>query len=435
MSRDSDTWKVSFPCSGRPWMIPDAGSPVPGRECILSPAVEAELESIADYCEFSVEKFKQSIVTPGGLFFLRVNTLKVDPGVIFQSMREAHPDVKFNREWSTHVPEAIAMTVEKGEMPTPQPKMVEADKHAAESVMLAAPLYAPGVRSPVNSFSKGDTVSIIHRCKTPWNGKSREFLMANGVAVHGSGRVHLVSRGTIINTLQSPFITPKFQTWQEFRKGLVLDQNFPSMLAARILAPEPGEIVLDACAGTGGKTTHEAQLMHDEGSIVAIDRSKRNLEKMRRRIKRLGIHVITPVHSKLHEARDILRDLSPNKVLIDPPCSALGFRPKIYSLFDKNDFKNFAANQFRLVQEITPCIPSGSILVYSTCTVTIRENEMLIARLVDELDYELIKPAVRCGTSGLQVPRLSRQEANYLTRFHPQDSPHVGFFIARMKKK
>lgn len=416
-------------------MINEASPPVAGRECFLSPCVETELESISDYCQFSLGEFKQSIVTPGEFFFLRVNTLKVDPGKIFESMGGAHPEVKFHREWCNHVPEAIAMTVESGEMPIPQPKMIEADKHAAEAVMLSAPLYAPGVKTPVTPFSKGDTVSIIHRFKTTWDGKSHELLIANGVALHDSGKVHRLSRGTIVNTSQSPFITPKIQTWPEFKRGMVLDQSFPSMLATHILAPEPGDVILDACAGSGGKTTHEAQLMKNEGSIVAIDRSKGNLEKMGRRMKRLGIHIITPVHSKLHEAQDILRDLSPAKVLIDPPCSALGFRPKIYSIFDSNDFKNFAANQFRLVREITPFIPAGSILVYCTCTITARENEMLIARIVDELEYEVIKPPVRCGTSGLQVPRLSRREASYLTRFHPQDSPHVGFFIARMQKK
>ncbi len=112
---------------------------------------------------------------------------------------------------------------------------------------------------------------------------------------------------------------------EAFEKGYFAVQDEAAQLISHILSPLPGQNVLDACAGLGGKTGHLAQLMKDSGSITALDKDPGKLVRLSAHMDRLGIHIVSPT------ARDLVDDqaqrLTPgafDRILLDAPCSGLG---------------------------------------------------------------------------------------------------------------
>src|SRR5205085_4631389 len=117
--------------------------------------------------------------------------------------------------------------------------------------------------------------------------------------------------------LQGPFDAGGSALW---RRGAVMPQSRASMLVSRLLAPEPGERVLDLCAAPGGKTTHLAALMGDRGLVLAVERHPgraRALEQTRARMSASCVRV--EVDDATHQRAELF-----DRVLVDPPCSGLG---------------------------------------------------------------------------------------------------------------
>jgi 16S rRNA (cytosine967-C5)-methyltransferase len=108
------------------------------------------------------------------------------------------------------------------------------------------------------------------------------------------------------STTESWYSSPPVQSWLEYQDGSILDQNFPSMVASRALGPVKGDVVLEMCCGAGGKTTHVAQLMQDEGTIYAVDRAAIKIGRLRERASRMGISIIKPVVSRSERLKDAL---------------------------------------------------------------------------------------------------------------------------------
>ena len=118
--------------------------------------------------------------------------------------------------------------------------------------------------------------------------------------------------------LDEPFDAFSSPLWEE---GLFMPQSRAAMAVARVLAPQPGERVLDLCAAPGGKTTHLAALMEDQGTVVAVERHPGRAEALRRTAARMGassVEVSTADAAAPHEPAAY------DRVLVDPPCSDLG---------------------------------------------------------------------------------------------------------------
>ncbi len=165
-----------------------------------------------------------------------------------------------------------------------------------------------------------------------------------------------------------------------FRKGWIQAQDEASQMISRLLSPQPGERVLDLCAGFGGKSTHLAQLMANEGEIVAVDDAAWKLESLRENAERQGVRIIAPL------ARDVL-ELTPeetgtfDRVLLDAPCSGFGAlrrKPDIKWRRHPKDPYRFSQLQQQLLQRASAFVRKGGVLVYATCTVFREENEGVV---------------------------------------------------------
>lgn len=182
--------------------------------------------------------------------------------------------------------------------------------------------------------------------------------------------------------------------FQPLRAGLCQVQDESSMTVARLLNPKAGEFVIDCCAAPGGKSTHLAELMNNRGRIIAADIYETKLEHVKQNAERLGIKIIEPL---LMDARE-LGDKFPtqaDKVLVDAPCSGLGvLRRKADVRWRKtsDELKDLPTLQEEILSSAAKTLKHGGALVYSTCTITRRENQEVVKKFLSaHEDFELVE--------------------------------------------
>jgi len=380
-----------------------------------------------------VNAFLEAISNPGEWFYLRANLLKVKRYDLVNRLRSSHPDLTIEADIS--ISDAIKIKVNGPMEIEDQEKKIDIDKLTAESVIIAAPLFSAGFKGTKSSFKKGDLVSMHHQFSTPWDGTLHDMFCGNCSTLYPSNTISSISKTIIAKTTEPWFYVPSFQEWDEFKQGMLVDQAFPSMVATRVLDPQPGDQVLDVCCGAGGKSTHMAQLMQDKGSIRSIDRSSQKLDQLVRRAERMGITCIEPIQVMAEHMKSHLHRFSPSKLFVDPPCSALGLRPKLYADDTMSDLDSFAANQLRILRFALNCVDPGTTCVYSTCTVTHEENEGVIAKVIEKDNMKIVDPGIKIGHPGLETDVLSKEESQRLVRFFPHLDDVDGFFIAKLEKQ
>ncbi len=169
-----------------------------------------------------------------------------------------------------------------------------------------------------------------------------------------------------------------------FTEGWFSVQDESAMAAARLLAPSAGESILDLCAAPGGKTTHLAELMRDDGRIVAVDVDAQRLETVVQNAARLGLVCIQPV--AVSAAGDGLPSGPFDAALVDVPCSntgVLGKRPEARWRITSSGIVSLIDTQRRLLQQAIERVRAGGRVVYSTCSIDPRENRQLVDSVVD----------------------------------------------------
>jgi 16S rRNA (cytosine967-C5)-methyltransferase len=180
-----------------------------------------------------------------------------------------------------------------------------------------------------------------------------------------------------------------------YHEGLLRIQDEASQLIARLVAPEPGERLLDLCAGAGGKTLHLAALMHNRGEIKALDLHPDKLRMLRSEAKRLGATIVETRTVDAAQPPETFRGIF-SRVLLDSPCSGLGTlrrNPEIRWRLAPTDLTRCMQIQKRLLMSAADCVKPGGRLIYSVCTVTPEENEIVIAGfLKNRPDFKLIPP-------------------------------------------
>jgi 16S rRNA (cytosine967-C5)-methyltransferase len=154
-----------------------------------------------------------------------------------------------------------------------------------------------------------------------------------------------------------------------FQEGLCQVQDEASILISHLLSPEKGERILDTCAGPGGKATHIAQLMKDEGEIFAIDTNDQRLKQLKDNYQRLKINSIKPY---LQDARQIPPSWGEfDRILVDAPCSSLGVirrHPDIKWLKREDELDGYQMGQLDILNGVKGCLRRGGILVYAVCS-------------------------------------------------------------------
>ena len=211
-----------------------------------------------------------------------------------------------------------------------------------------------------------------------------------------------------------------------YQEGWLTVQDESAQLVSEIVAPEPGMRVLDACAAPGGKTTHLAEWMGDQGTVVAWDIYDHKVQLVQQAARRLGLSSITVKRQDARTAAQQETELF-DAVLLDVPCSGLGVirrRPEIKWQRQEDDISRLVHLQRELLAGVAPMVRPGGILVYSTCTLAQEENEENIAWFLDrhrefQLDRETPHPL--CAEGMVQI--------------FPDQYDSDGFFIARLKKQ
>jgi len=205
-------------------------------------------------------------------------------------------------------------------------------------------------------------------------------------------------------------------------------QDEASQLIAYLLAPQEGEMVLDLCAGRGGKTLHLAALMGNEGHIVAVDVDGKKLAELARASERAGVGIIEA--RCLSALSDPPREFQGrfDRVLVDSPCSATGTlrrAPEIKWRLRPQDLIRSATRQIQLLTYAGQCVKRGGVLVYSTCSLMAEENEEVLRIFFAQGEFQ------RAALPPLLLP-LASEDGFMVTLPHHQGMD--GFFGALMVK-
>ena len=218
---------------------------------------------------------------------------------------------------------------------------------------------------------------------------------------------------------------------EAFQQGLFTVQDESSMLVALAAEPAPGQRVLDVCSAPGGKATHMAQLMKNQGTIYACDIHQHRLDLIAENCRRLGITNVelvqqdgTKLTKRWQEPFDV--------VLCDVPCSGLGVlgrRPDARWSKESADIAGLCNIQKKILEQAAQLVMPGGTLIYSTCTIAPEENQEMVEQfLQDHPDYMLDETLTDCWLN------MDKGEAGYV-QFLPFVDDMDGFFIARMVRR
>jgi 16S rRNA (cytosine967-C5)-methyltransferase len=200
-----------------------------------------------------------------------------------------------------------------------------------------------------------------------------------------------------------------------FARGAIMPQSRGSMLVSRVLAPEPGDRVLDLCAAPGAKTTHLAALIADQGEVTAVERHPGRADALARTCGRLRARC---VRVQTGDATEPRRDGPFDRVLVDPPCSGLGTlqsRPDVRWRASPEAIVELSALQSRILGTAAAATAPGGVLVYSVCTISRAEGPDVVDRLLrDQPEFAADGPYLqllphRDGTDGFFIARLRRR--------------------------
>ncbi len=215
-----------------------------------------------------------------------------------------------------------------------------------------------------------------------------------------------------------------------FRDGLFYIQDKASCLAAEVANPKTGDTVLDVCAAPGAKTTYMAQLMQNQGTIYSIDYSRRRMNVWKREIKRMGVENAIPIVADAQKPLSIktMADL----VVLDPSFTstgAFGKTPSAKWRLTKRSVFNMAEVQWNMLNNCAEKVKEGGCLVYSTCSVSLEENEMLIEKFLKwNLNFVLVETMPQIGLPGLR----GQTECQ---RLYPHLHGCNGFFVAKLVRE
>lgn len=179
-----------------------------------------------------------------------------------------------------------------------------------------------------------------------------------------------------------------------YQEGYFYIQNAASMLATLILDPKPHELVYDLCSGVGGKTTHLAEIMNNQGNIISYDIYQQKLIILNDNANRLGITIIT---TKLADVLNIEPEPAKlaDKVLLDVPCSGLGVLNRRSDLrWNKNEdnLEELTKLQYNLLVKASQLVKVGGYLLYATCTINPAENEEIVNAFLQKYSNFVLVP-------------------------------------------
>ena len=354
----------------------------------------------------------EALSKPVNTYYIRCNTLKISA----TELRTRLEDKGLRVHTHPVLPEALGIQVDGPFEISPTDLRAVVDKHTAESVLQGANVYAPGVKK-CSSIHTGDRVTVVSEMGD---------ILANGTATMNTTDILTFKKGLAVRIENRRYTSPQIRDLPEFSEGLLYPQSLAAMITSHVLDPQEGETILDMNCAPGGKLSHLSQLMHASGKIVGLDRNADKIAQTRRTIMNLGCSDVTLA---IHDSRYVDEDfaeMKPDRVLIDPPCSALGLRPKIYDHTKKERVDDLAEYQRQFLRAGSRAVKRGGVLVYSVCTFTTKECERVVEFAEAECGLHTVEQ-----TPFLVSKSLNLGESGVLCqRFRP-DVDEIGYFIAK----
>jgi len=215
-----------------------------------------------------------------------------------------------------------------------------------------------------------------------------------------------------------------------FKEGLFYIQDKASCFAAEVANPKPGITLFDVCAAPGAKTTYLAQLMKNQGVIYSLDYSRRRMNIWRNEVARMGVKIAVPIIADA--CNPLPLNIKADMVILDPPCTSTGAFARVPSSkwrLTRRSVDKMTEIQWEMINNCAEKVKSKGFLVYSTCSITVEENERLIERFLKwHPDFSLVKIKSKIGLPGLRGIEKCR-------RLYPHIHQCNGFFIAKLLRE
>jgi len=212
-----------------------------------------------------------------------------------------------------------------------------------------------------------------------------------------------------------------------FREGLFYIQDKASCFAAEAANPKPGITLIDVCAAPGAKTTYLAQLMRNLGFIYSMDYSKRRMAVWQNEVARMGVENAVPIIADACNPLPLTTEA--DILVLDPPCTSTGSfgrSPSAKWRLTRRSIDKMTEIQWQMINSCAENVKPGGAMIYSTCSITVEENEMLIERFLKwHPDFSLAEIAPKLGFPGLRGLDRCR-------RLYPHIHRCNGFFIAKL---
>jgi 16S rRNA (cytosine967-C5)-methyltransferase len=246
--------------------------------------------------------------------------------------------------------------------------------------------------------------------------------------------------GNIRPTVHSPFgisfSNPEksIQEMAEFKNGCFQVQDEAAQVITLLLDPRPGDSVLDACAGLGGKTGHIGQLMKNSGNITAVDLYNDKLDRLNREMERLGITNVTSVKDNIGKPQILKTGYGFfDKILLDAPCSNMGVirrNPDVKWKLQEKKLVQCKKMQLLFLHNLADLLKPSGVIVYAVCSTETEENEEVIKEfLIKHPDFGIDNDmSYLPGSIGVLL-----NERGFIKTY-----PHInnmdGFFSVRLKR-
>lgn len=278
--------------------------------------------------------------------------------------------------------------------------------------------------------------------------ETKEFLKAINMPPYISVRVNMLKTSVeeVVEELKKEGIKPVIGTYvptvikfkgpynfdksKLFNEGKIVIQDEASAAASIILDPKPGEIVVDLCAAPGGKTTHMAEIMKNNGIIYAFDINKTRINRMKQLLKRTGVSIARIYEEDGRKAPEILGKEIADKILVDAPCTSTGTMTKNHEIrwrvrYERLD--EIQKLQIELLDTAVKLVKSGGRILYTVCSIFKEEGEDVVTYILNQYRDKL-------SLISLTTP-FSQGFIKNVMRSWPHKHGVNGFFYALLEKK
>uniref|UniRef100_A0A7S0ZAX3 SAM-dependent MTase RsmB/NOP-type domain-containing protein n=1 Tax=Timspurckia oligopyrenoides TaxID=708627 RepID=A0A7S0ZAX3_9RHOD len=351
------------------------------------------------------------------------------------------------------------------------------DRICAEAVLRGANVFAPGVKAAEFKVEVGCEVEIhadlddritkgstfAHSGNVNDLTSPKTLHIGNGIAQFSREDMFGNSENSVRSGIAVVVTHPLYRAppLNGILKSLIYPQNLPSVLVAHVLNPQPNEYVMDMCASPGGKTSHIAALMQNQGRIIALDKNTKKIQQLKSTLDELQVSMVRSFAQDATKYRKYIMNENENpnlvnteegkplrlqresfdRILVDASCSALGMRPRLrHSDVTREQLESYPKHQMNILRAAVMLLKVNGILTYSTCTLNPNENEGNVFRALSAFPLQLEAPddpKFMIGSHGRLDMGLSEQQACLVQRFdlsHPDSNSNPAFFCARFRK-